>query len=266
MNLAMSHIELFIKKIKLNVMNIRKIFLLLNIVLLNGLFTFGQTVIKDEYEFPIKQGTKEWEQFEKIEDRIAALQIPDVVLKKLSTESLLETCLKFPYLTDIFFYDNYQLGFEALMNEFNGFQELIKRSDLINVLIKKSQNFKEDVRSIRLQNDIEIGRFSFRHFVLGFMLAQDIVLENLSLEQEKQLILLSTENKNIKKSYSDIFGNWTDIPVNLFFAKIIINDPNLKFESDEQKKALSDFIQSPAYILDQRIIGFVEDFVNVKFK
>ena len=100
------------------------------ILLMSGLHIYGQMVIGDTYNFPFKQEDKEWIQFESVAKRITALQIPDTILSVISTEGLLETCLKFPYLTDIMFCENYQKGFEALTLEFNGFQELLKRNDL----------------------------------------------------------------------------------------------------------------------------------------
>ena len=228
---------------------------------MNGLFIYSQTKIKDVYEFPIKPGTEEWSKFETIEERIAALQIPDDVLANISTEGLLETCLEFPYLTDVLFYDNYQLGFEALMAEFNGFRELLNRSNLTYVLLEKYQSLTTEVSDIRLQKDVEQGRFTFRHFVLEFMLAQDVVLKNLSKEQEKQLFLLSFKHMEIKRENSDIFGNLNDLPTNLLYAKKIMTDSEFRIESDEMKKRLLDFIQAPL-VIDQQIIGQIEDYSN----
>jgi hypothetical protein len=230
---------------------------------MNILFVYSQ--IEDQYEFSIKQGTKEWKQFDTIEKRIAALQIPDSILVNISTEGLLETCLNFPYLSDILFFDNYQLGFEALVKEFNGFRELLQRHNLTNVLLEKYSRLSVNISNLRLANDIDQGKFTFRYFVLEFMFAQNIVLQNLSEEQEKRLFLLSFEHKKIKQNYPDIFSNLNDIPVSLLYAKKIINDSDFKFESAEQKKYLLNFIQAPVTI-DQRIIGYVEDYVNIKYK
>jgi hypothetical protein len=233
---------------------------------MNGLFVYSQTVaVKDVYEFPIKPESKEWIQFESIEGRIAALQIPDAVLIKMSTEGLLETCLKFPYLIDIFFFNSYQQGFEALTDEFNGFRELLKRRDLTNALLKKYRSLSADAASLRLRESVEQGMFTFRHFVLEYMLTQDVVFKTLSPEQEKQLFLLSFEHKKMKSNYSDVFSNLNDIPTNLLYVKKAMSDADFKFKSAEQKKALSDFIQNPR-LIDPRIMDNVEDFITVKFK
>ena len=57
----------------------KRIFCIVSIVLMNGLFVFSQTKTKDAYEFPVKPGTEEWWQFETVSKRVEALQIPDEV-------------------------------------------------------------------------------------------------------------------------------------------------------------------------------------------
>ena len=245
-------------------MLVKKIFCIISCVI-HGLFAYCQMKANDVYKFPIKQGTEEWWQFETIEKRIVALQMPDTVLVKISTEGLLVTCLDFPYLISVLFGDNAQHGFEALMDKFNGFRELFKRLDLTDVLLEKYKSLIVDFNDIQLLKDVEQGRFTFRHFVLEFMFAQDAVLKNLSFEQEKQLFTLSFEHKRMKQNYSNIFSNLNDMSTNLLYAKKIMNDSDFKFENAEMKKALSDFIKKPV-VIDQRTVGFIEDYINVKYK
>ena len=64
---------------------------------------------KDKYEFPDISGMNDWMRPNIIQERLAALQIPDAVLASISTAGLLETCLEFPYLINIFHADNFQL-------------------------------------------------------------------------------------------------------------------------------------------------------------
>jgi len=226
----------------------KKIFCVICILIINGLYVYSQMKANDAYEFPIKQGTKEWGQFETVEKRIAALQIPSAVLTNISTEGLLETCLAFPYLTDMFFYNNYQKGFEELLAEFNGFQELFKRRDLINVLLEKYQSLSTDVTGVRLLKEVDQGRFTFRDFVLEFMLTQDVVFKNLNSEQKKQLFLVSFENKKVKEIYSDIFGNLNKLPTDLLYVKEALNDPSFKLGSADSKESLSSFIEAPLFL------------------
>ncbi|MDR1380604.1 MAG: hypothetical protein LBJ47_03890 [Tannerella sp.] len=243
----------------------KKIYNVIVILLMSGLYIHGQSIESDRYDFPVKQGSREWAGFESIEKRITALQIPETVIRNISTEGLLETCLAFPYLINVFFSDNYQMGFESLVKEFNGFSELLNRPDMTKVLLKKYESLSTELTGIRLLNDVEQGRLTFRHFVLELMLAQDVTLKNLRPEQEKQLFLLSMEHGKIKDRYSDIFSNLNSVPTNLLYAKKAIGDPDFKFENAEQKKAVLEFVQAPLAI-DQRIADNIEYHVKSIYK
>ena len=220
------------------------------------------TKIVDKYHFPDISKMNDWERPTIIQDRLAALQIPDAVLASISTEGLLETCLDFPYLIDIFHANDYQTGFNALVEEFNGFREILKRSDLTTALIGKYNRVGTDVKGLRMLNIIEQGMFSFRHFVLEFMLAQDVVLNNLNKEQEETLFLLTVEHKKIKSSYTDIFSSLNDVPVNLLYAKKILSDNQA---GADMKNTLLEFTQAPRYI-EQNVISYLDDYINVKSK
>jgi hypothetical protein len=55
--------------------------MIFSILLINGLLAYGQTAVKDVYEFPLKPGSKQWIQLS-IKERKDALQIPERVLTK----------------------------------------------------------------------------------------------------------------------------------------------------------------------------------------
>jgi hypothetical protein len=240
-----------------------KIYIFL-VLLMTGLFAYSQTTIPDQYDFPIKQGSMEWEQIGSVEKRIVALQIPEDILSQISTEGLLETCLAFPYLTDILFYNDYQKGFDELVAEFNGYREFLDRPDLNDVLLKKYKDSGNDIESIRTLSLVEQGRFSFRHFVLEFMLAQDRVLKQLEPEQEKQLFILSQEQKTHKRSNPDIFGSMNNVPTNLLYAKLVLGSPEVKLD-EVTRVQLSNFVQAPLDISEQ-IIDNIESKLIVQYE
>jgi hypothetical protein len=214
----------------------------------------------DKFKFDnFKPGTPGWERLEVLQ-RIESLQIPGAILSSISTEGLLETCLDFPYKMEIFCGEDFQKGFDWLLKIFNGYPELLKRHDLIDVLIEKYSDFSLEAVNVRSQSLYEKGMFSFRHFVLEFMLAQDVVLENLSDEQESELFKLALEHKKIKRNFPDIFSNLNDAPVNLLFAKKVMNDN----QAADMNEALSEFIQAPT-LIEQNVSDYLENYINVKF-
>ena len=215
----------------------------------------------DKYEFPDISGMSDWKRPGIIQERKEALQIPENVLANISTAGLLETCLEYPYLIDIHFFDDFQKGFNVLTAQFNGFNELLKRPDLVNVLLGKFYALTEDVKGMRLLESVERGRFSFRTFALEFMLAQDAVLEKLNAEQEKELFLLNFKHREIKNSYSGVFGNWHIVSSALLYAKTVMCDN----AADSYANELSKFIESPLYI-DPNTFKYLEDYINGKYK
>ena len=89
------------------------------------------------FEYPFNREDPEWKAFKTSRERIAALQIPAEKLVTIGTDDLLDVCLKFPYLPDIFAFDHIKQGIENLKSKFNGFDELLRRQDLAEVLVGK---------------------------------------------------------------------------------------------------------------------------------
>lgn len=222
----------------------KKLYGVIYIVFIAELLAYSQSKTTDAYIFSIQPQTEKWNSFKTIEERIAALQIPADILSEISTEGLLETCLYYPYLLNMFCYDNYQLGLEGITNEFNGFRELFTRNNLTDVLLGKYQMMLEDIKNIHLLGLAEQGMFSYRYFVVEFMLSQDIVFNNMIGEQEKKLFSILPEHRKMKQEYANIFSNRNHIPAYLLYAKKTASDPDFVFEGFEQKEIPINFIQS----------------------
>ncbi|HMN17975.1 MAG TPA: hypothetical protein PKD03_10175 [Ignavibacteriaceae bacterium] len=102
---------------------------LLMVVLLFSNQTFSQTN-SSGYDYPIKPGTQEWKNLKNHGEMIEACQIPSPALDKMSTKSLIESCLNYPLFIDIFAFNNFQAGFERVFKSSNVFQELYKRKNV----------------------------------------------------------------------------------------------------------------------------------------
>ena len=238
-------------------------FLLIFLFITNGL-VYGQSRVSDKFIFPFKSESSEWNSFNSVEERIKALQIPEKALKNISTEGLIETCIEFPYLTDMFFYENAQRGFEELTKEFNGLQELLKRKDLMDKLLVKYIGFSSSILDTKGKKPETIGRESFQQYFIEMIFAQDMVIKSLTTEQEKQLIFQIIEQNKTKTKNPEIFSNLNFIPTNLLFAKKIVSDSNFKL-SDPNQKMLQDFVKNPS-VNDQQIFAEIENYFITKYK
>lgn len=90
------------------------------------------------FDYPFKPGSETWNQYSSTLERVYALQIPDNVIVNLSTDTLLDICLDYPFLIELCLDDNYQKNFDLISSQFNGLSELLNRSDLFEALLNKN--------------------------------------------------------------------------------------------------------------------------------
>ena len=88
------------------------------------------------WDFPVKPGTEEWDQFQTHEEIVDACQIPEEILVSLSTEDLTEICMQCPIINIPLSHEHYDAGLDDLFSKFNGVRELFQREDLSKGLLK----------------------------------------------------------------------------------------------------------------------------------
>lgn len=97
-------------------------------------------LIDEPYNFPIKPGDPEWSNLETDEERLRAVQIPESILKCLTDEALLQTCIDYPLYLDFTASSDTDpsTGFEEfLVKKFNGLQELFERKNIEAILLDR---------------------------------------------------------------------------------------------------------------------------------
>jgi hypothetical protein len=102
------------------------------------LFSFPIILFAQEevsWDFPIKPGSEEWRQLETYEDKLNSYNIPQEILKIISTEKLVQACLNYPQFGLIFTRNDLQRGYDHIRAKFNGFRELEERDDAGEVLL-----------------------------------------------------------------------------------------------------------------------------------
>lgn len=89
------------------------------------------------YEYPIQPGTEEWEALETFSQRLEACRIPQDILTNMSTDSLVDAVMNFPFLGNILIYDDTNIGYKNLISQCDAFRELLTRPDGPNALSEK---------------------------------------------------------------------------------------------------------------------------------
>lgn len=90
-----------------------------------SIFTLNLYAQKSTWDYPIKPGTEKWKSYQNTPDIIRDLQMPENVLKSISTEELLNVCLKYPFLNSYIYSNNFYEGISKTIFTFNGFIELL---------------------------------------------------------------------------------------------------------------------------------------------
>jgi hypothetical protein len=81
---------------------------------------------KDVYEFPKTNDFR----FLTFSQKIEYSQLPTILLENISTHALIETCLNYPILNMV-----EEKSFKSIFESFNGYNELIQRQDVTEILL-----------------------------------------------------------------------------------------------------------------------------------
>ena len=97
------------------------------------------------YEYPLTPEDPEWKTIQLKDEKVAKCQIPENILKRMTTLALLETVLNYPYFKDYITFDNYEIAARMMEENFNGFASLLQREDLTEVLIMRYNNVCQEM-------------------------------------------------------------------------------------------------------------------------
>ena len=161
-----------------------------------------EKLIETPYEYPVVPGTSEWAELEDFPSKIEACQIPENILKNMSTEALVETVLNYPLFKIYFFYDKATL-YDGYKDIFNGIQELETREDAGDYLLDFYQQETKLIRSRNTQMQENKSTYCEIFF------SESQYLENLSdkqLSSMEQILIEKQETETEVPLYFQILG------------------------------------------------------------
>ena len=197
------------------------------------------------YTPALKPGDAEWDfQRYTVQEIKQKLLLPEALLKTMTTSDLLEVCLDYQYSSDFLFYDEQQQGIEFLRKEFNGYDELLQRKDLVETMLMKYRVKLRSVDIIARQEQLVMGAFSIHFMLFKMLAAQDEVLESLNREQLRQLITLSIEAWNMVAERPEVFGSINYSPILFLFTRIIVREGKFQFASDDERQKVEYYAET----------------------
>ena len=207
------------------------------------------------YTYPLKAGTDEWRSLS-VQERHARLQLSDNLLGSMRTEDLIEVCLEYPFTLDLFAFNDFQTGFKALYNEFNGFRELLSRDDLAEPFLLFIDVNWQKADLMKGKESLAIGMYTLLSVVFKYMLAQDAVINKMSRSQLRRMLDICIRNNEIELSDTEMWSGVNTEATWYVYIKVIHNMGGFQFKDDSEEDLFNRYIEHPNISL-----LFTDDFV-----
>jgi hypothetical protein len=189
---------------------------------------------KVTWDYPVKPGMEEWSQFKSMDETYKSCQIPDEIIKKLDTESLVDICLDFPVKPIFPFFNIPQEGFMSYYYNFNGIRELFDRKDAGHYLLERYASMSlSDFNP--LWPMYRQGQFISYYKFVEAILAQPQIIQSLDAKDQKILLKETIRKLDEKKSKRDLFSD-SNLEINLWvMGKALYADDKLSSQVKDQR-------------------------------
>jgi len=233
------------------------------------MFCFHVCVInaqqKATWDYPLKPGMDEWNQLKTEEERIAAVQVPEDILKHLSSEELVQLVITFPLFGDYGAFSTPQNdGFYIMRERFNVFGHLLTRKDAGKHLIAvyKDAGMK-GFNTLPYSNKF----WTFKMDYIELVLTQRNIMLSLT-SAEKLDLLIESMKKFSEKINDDAFSSLPGLEPSIrIMASILDLEEYQEFTASRNREKLTCFIQTGVLndvsLIDE-IIRISDDYINSK--
>lgn len=170
----------------------RKLFLLFALLLCMA--GNGQTTIK--WDYPVKPGSKEWKKLDSYSERLEKCQIPKDVLPHLDTPQLVDLCMEYPFLMNIYVFGDPFYGYDVLFDDFNGIRELFGREDAYECITNAYADMLGEnyvYMKLKVKTPYEIGEYKFLVSFLELTLGNKKLIAGQDTESKQKALGLLTD-------------------------------------------------------------------------
>lgn len=150
-------------------------------------------------------------------------KIPENVLRCISTDALVQTCISYPEIGLIWTRNSLQQGFDFVKSNCNGFAELLNRSDGYSEIVNDYKQLDIN-RNWNSYSVLENGHYIVNIIYHELFLAQNEILLNLSKDQKSELFKLVLDNQKSKFDLVEFYGITGMTSSLAILARIMYND------------------------------------------
>ena len=157
--------------------------------------------------FQIFPGTSEWGKLESGAEMWEVCQLPENMLRELSTEELIEACIEFPMAYDFTAFNNERGFISRMIDDFNGLSELRKRNDAIlkmNEAYQKMEYTDKTIEDEELSEDIKCLGLTIAYWEL--IMSDRKFMDKMTLEERESLRSVAEQKYQMKLDHPDYFG------------------------------------------------------------
>ncbi|MDR2911117.1 MAG: hypothetical protein LBV47_07125 [Bacteroidales bacterium] len=217
----------------------------------------------NSYNYPIYPDMEEWKKLETRQDMLDACQIPTSVLRKMSTQAIIQAIWEHPMLFDIFQRYQYQGDFESMFSTNNAYMELTNRSDAGAAL---------NERLTVLNPLTTYPRFESQ--TLELLMSQPVFLAQLDNDRKMQIVKTAIEHDGLRQNAweENSLANslrpmtWLLIGRTMFAAGYIplveAANRNEQFKSFLEGKNYYSYMDGVYGDIPQQIIDFSKNYLN----
>lgn len=131
--------------------------------------SYQQTQLEEKYsdwydngevKYAVNIFSDEWDSVKTKDDVVEISQIPETLVKNLSTKELLKLVVESPLVSDIYIYGNSLESLMSVADEFNGLRELLQREDCLEVVTEAYKNieivkpYRPDLEALETEQDV----------------------------------------------------------------------------------------------------------------
>jgi hypothetical protein len=167
---------------------------------------------EDSYNYPVYPGMPEWAEFKATEEMIAAVQVPENILKKMSIQAVIQAIWEYPFLWEVVFRDQYQMDFDGVFSNNNAYKELIKRADAGISLFERLNSINPLITGAKYEPK-----------AFEILISQDVFLSQLNKDQKRAVIRRTMENDDLRQQNDEFRDGLFRATAWLLIGKILKN-------------------------------------------
>ncbi|MBM2817346.1 MAG: hypothetical protein HW421_4108 [Ignavibacteria bacterium] len=210
------------------------------------------SVYSKPYHYPKGPGSDTWNKTT-YPEKVKQCNIPDSLLKKMPSGDLIKSVFNFPFIQNLFLFDDCLEGFNHMQEIFNGLDDMVKRKDIPVLLF---QTYSQD------SNKISYGK----EVLLEIILAQPDIITKFDKVMKNELLGICLEKLNSRMTKKSFLSRKSMKTCTFLMIRLLSYLDNNFYrdliEENENIKSFSELCGTPSEDTITKIIYYVIRFRN----